>query len=87
MSKSINVLLFKRNGVRIKSKTVEKFKHGSSLVDMDIRQKKKPRFSWIGGLKEFRDDYTSVELQEKALDWIVEMVLVEQLRNKKDPPR
>lgn len=25
--------------------------------------------NWIGGLKEYRDQYTTLELQEKALDW------------------
>ena len=48
----------------MKSNTVEEFKHDSSLADIDLRQKKKLRFSWIGGLAEFRDEYTSVELQE-----------------------
>ena len=33
------------------------------------RLKKKPRFSWIGGLAEFRDQYTALELQKKAFDW------------------
>ena len=59
----------------MKSNTVEKFKHDPSLADMDLRQRKKPRFSWIGGLKELRDEYTSVELQEKVSDWIVESAL------------
>ena len=31
-----------------------------------------PKFTWIGGLKEFRGEYTSVQLQEKASDWMVE---------------
>jgi hypothetical protein len=26
-------------------------------------------FDWAGGLKEYRDQYTSVELQEKASAW------------------
>jgi Protein of unknown function (DUF2281) len=25
--------------------------------------------SWAGGLEEFRDKYTSLELQKKALEW------------------
>lgn len=33
------------------------------------REKKKPKLSWIGGLKEYRDRYTSLELQRKALEW------------------
>ena len=35
------------------------------------RQKegRKLRQDWAGGLKEFRDQYTSLELQKKALEW------------------
>lgn len=33
------------------------------------RKQKKLRLSWAGGLKELRDQYTSVELQHKALEW------------------
>ena len=69
----------------MKSNTVEKFKHGSSLADMDIRQKKKSRFSWIGGLAEFRDEFTSVELQEKVSDWIVESALGKPIKKRKGP--
>ncbi len=29
-------------------------------------------FDWAGGLKEFRDQYTSVELQHKASEWRLE---------------
>jgi hypothetical protein len=25
--------------------------------------------SWAGGLREYRDDYTSLDLQKKALEW------------------
>ncbi len=28
-------------------------------------------FSWEGGLKELKNEYTSVELQHKALEWRV----------------
>ncbi|UCH97269.1 MAG: DUF2281 domain-containing protein [Candidatus Aminicenantes bacterium] len=31
--------------------------------------RKKPTLSWIGGLKEFKDQYTSLELQKKANEW------------------
>jgi hypothetical protein len=27
------------------------------------------RLSWAGGLREYRDKYTSLELQKKALEW------------------
>jgi len=30
---------------------------------------KKLGLEWIGGLKEYRDKYTSLELQKKALEW------------------
>jgi hypothetical protein len=31
--------------------------------------RKKISFDWIGGLKEYRDKYTAIELQKKALEW------------------
>ncbi len=40
-----------------------------------LKQKKAPkkqrrlRLSWAGGLKEFREQYTSLNLQRKALEW------------------
>lgn len=33
------------------------------------KQKKKFKLDWAGGLKEFRDKYTGLELQKKALEW------------------
>ena len=33
------------------------------------RPRKKLRLDWKGGLKDLRSQYTSVELQHKALDW------------------
>ena len=44
-----------------------------------------PKFDWAGGLEEFRDEYTSVELQEKALDWIVESALSKPTQKRKEP--
>ncbi len=32
-------------------------------------RKKKFKFDWEGGLSEIRDEFTSVELQHKALEW------------------
>ena len=32
-------------------------------------ERKKLRLSWAGGLWEFRDQYTSLDLQKKSLDW------------------
>ncbi len=40
------------------------------LVDTKVRPKRKYlRMDWAGGLKEFRGQYTSLELQKKALEW------------------
>lgn len=33
------------------------------------RSGRKLRQDWAGGLKEFRDQYTSLELQRKSLEW------------------
>ena len=33
------------------------------------RKQKKLRLTWAGALREFRDQYTSLELQRKALEW------------------
>jgi len=40
------------------------------LLEKRVRKKsKKPNLNWIGGLKEFKDKYTSLELQKKAAEW------------------
>lgn len=39
---------------------------------LEKRTKGKKKFlaqTWAGGLKEFRDQYTSLELQQKSLEW------------------
>jgi hypothetical protein len=33
------------------------------------KKQKNLRMSWAGGLKEFRDRFTSLDLQKKALEW------------------
>lgn len=33
------------------------------------RRKGKLRLTWAGGLREYRDRYTSLDLQRKALEW------------------
>jgi len=33
------------------------------------RPRGKPKFDWAGALKDLRDQYTSVELQHKILEW------------------
>lgn len=50
----------------MKSNFVEKFNQDSFSTEKGFRRRKKPKFDWAGGLKELRDEYTSVELQEKA---------------------
>jgi chloramphenicol O-acetyltransferase len=32
-------------------------------------KRRKLKLDWAGGLKEFREQYTSLELQKKSLDW------------------
>lgn len=32
-------------------------------------RKKKPKLGWVGGLEEYRDRYTALELEKKALEW------------------
>lgn len=40
---------------------------------LESKQKRKNyeplEFDWIGGLKKYKDKYTSLELQKKALEW------------------
>ena len=33
------------------------------------RPRRKLRQDWAGGLREFRDKYTSLELQKKSIEW------------------
>ena len=68
----------------MKSNVVEKFDQGSPLAKKKVRGEKKPTFDWVGGLKEFRDEYTSVELQEKASEWRVESALRKLAKNRKE---
>jgi len=40
------------------------------LVEKKAKPKrKKLRLTWAGGLREFRDQYTSLGLQKKSLEW------------------
>ena len=41
----------------------------SLLAQKELRQKKQLKLDWVGGLKEYRDKYTALELQKEALDW------------------
>jgi len=35
-------------------------------------KRKKLKMDWAGALREYRDQYTSLELQKKALEWRIE---------------
>lgn len=40
------------------------------LIEKKVRrQGRKLRQDWAGALKDYRDKYTSLELQKKALEW------------------
>ena len=40
------------------------------LLDTKVhRKQKRLRLTWAGGLSEFRDQFTSLELQKKSLEW------------------
>lgn len=41
----------------------------SLLTKKVVPKKKKPKLDWIGGLEEYRDQYTALELQKKTLEW------------------
>ena len=41
-----------------------------SLVEKKVlRKQARLRMTWAGGLREFRDQFTSLELQKKSLGW------------------
>lgn len=40
------------------------------LVDTKVKPKRKYlRMDWAGGLREYRDQFTSLQLQKKSLEW------------------
>ena len=41
----------------------------SLLAQKVSKRKKKLKLDWVGGLKEYRDQYTALELQKEAVDW------------------
>jgi uncharacterized membrane protein YccC len=42
----------------------------TALVETRVRPRQKYlQLTWAGGLREFRDRFTSLELQQKALEW------------------
>ncbi|MGC9443767.1 MAG: DUF2281 domain-containing protein [Candidatus Methanospirareceae archaeon] len=59
---------------KIKQLPPELHKEVEDYIDFLLARAKKKRgkklkFDWAGGLKEYRDIYTSVELQRKILEW------------------
>ena len=44
----------------------------SLLAKKELRRKKKLTLDWVGGLNEYRDQYTALELQKEAVDWWAE---------------
>ena len=95
---SLYALLFKRNGIIMKSNIIEKFNQlpadlqekairyiDSLLTQKELWRQKKPKLDWAGGLKELRGGYTSVELQEKVSDWIVASALGKLTKKRKEP--
>ena len=46
----------------------------NDFIEFLINKKKRkirktPKLDWIGGLKQFKNEYTALELQKKALEW------------------
>ena len=40
------------------------------IIKKKVSKKKKlPKLDWIGGLKEYRNQYKAVDLQKKASEW------------------
>ena len=42
------------------------------LTQKVSKRKKKLKLDWAGGLKEYRDQYTALELQKETLNWWAE---------------
>lgn len=59
--------LFKRLPDDLKKEVID---YMEFLLERKSQAKKKDlKFTWRGGLKELKDEYSSVELQHKALDF------------------
>ena len=46
----------------------------NDFIEFLINKKKRkirktPKLDWIGGLRQFKNQYTALELQKKALEW------------------
>ena len=42
----------------------------SLITQKRLRRKRKLKLDWVGGLTEYRDWYTALELQKAAVDWM-----------------
>lgn len=56
----------------------------SLLAQKVSKRKKKLKLDWVGGLKEYRDQYTALELQKEAVDWWERSALDHMIRNEKN---
>lgn len=45
------------------------FSYIAELKKTGEKKKKKLSLKWAGGLKEYKDQFTSLELQKKSLEW------------------
>jgi len=45
------------------------FDYIDELTKSKKMKRKKLSLNWAGGLKEYKDQFTSLELQKKSLDW------------------
>ena len=57
----------------------------SLLAQKVSKRKKKLKLDWVGGLKEYRDQYTALELQKEAVDWWERSALDHIDRKRKEP--
>ena len=61
-------------------------KYIDSLLTQKVsKRKKKLRLDWVGGLKEYRDQYTTLELQKEAVDWWERSTLGQPDQKRKEP--
>jgi len=45
------------------------FEYIDELTKKRKKKRKKLNLNWAGGLKEYKDQFTSLELQKKSLEW------------------
>ena len=57
----------------------------SLLTQKVSKRKKKLKLDWAGGLKEYRDQYTALELQKEVVDWRERSALGHPDQKQKEP--